>query len=70
MEDLIIIGMRGDGDILMGGKEGEDDKYVLCDEENMCLMEKIFWNQCCIIKEVMGKVLEKCLQVWVIYKEV
>ena len=32
-EDLITIGMRGDGDTPMGGKEGEDDKYVPRDEE-------------------------------------
>ena len=38
---------------------GEDDKYVPRDEENMCLMEKIFRNQRRIIKEVTGKVPEK-----------
>ena len=27
-EDLITIGMRGDGDAAMGGKEGHDDEYV------------------------------------------
>ncbi|MBD9341085.1 MAG: glycosyhydrolase, partial [Phocaeicola dorei] len=69
-EDLITIGMRGDGDTPMGGKEGEDDKYVPRDEENMCLMEKIFRNQRRIIKEVTGKVPEKRPQVWAIYKEV
>ena len=47
--------MRGDGDTPMGGKEGEDDKYVPRDEENMRLMEKIFRNQRRIIKEVTGK---------------
>lgn len=62
--------MRGDGDTPMGGKEGEDDKYVPRDEENMCLMEKIFRNQRRIIKEVTGKVPEKRPQVWAIYKEV
>ena len=58
-EDLITIGMRGDGDTPMGGKEGEDDKYVPRDEENMRLMEKIFRNQRRIIKEVTGKAPEK-----------
>lgn len=69
-EDLITIGMRGDGDTPMGGKEGEDDKYVPRDEENMRLMEKIFRNQRRIIKDVTGKVPEKRPQVWAIYKEV
>lgn len=69
-EDLITIGMRGDGDTPMGGKEGEDDKYVACDKENMRLMEKIFRNQRRIIKEVTGKAPEKRPQVWALYKEV
>lgn len=69
-EDLITIGMRGDGDAPMGGKEGEDDKYVSRDRENMRLMEKIFKNQRRIIKEVTGKAPEKRPQVWAIYKEV
>lgn len=50
--------MRGDGDTPMGGKEGEDDKYVSRDKENMRLMEKIFKNQRRIIKEVTGKAPE------------
>ena len=62
-EDLITIGMRGDGDTPMGGKEGEDDKYVSRDKENMRLMEKIFKNQRRIIKEVTGKAPEKRPQV-------
>lgn len=69
-EDLITIGMRGDGDTPMGGKEGEDDKYVARDKENMRLMEKIFRNQRRIIKEVTGKAPEKRPQVWALYKEV
>lgn len=69
-EDLITIGMRGDGDAPMGGKEGEDDKYVSRDRENMRLMEKIFKNQRRIIKEVTGKAPEKRPQVWAVYKEV
>ena len=69
-EDLITIGMRGDGDTPMGGKEGEDDKYVSRDKENMRLMEKIFKNQRRIIKEVTGKAPEKRPQVWALYKEV
>lgn len=69
-EDLITIGMRGDGDTAMGGKEGEDDKYVARDKENMRLLEKIFKNQRQIIKEVTGKAPQKRPQVWAIYKEV
>lgn len=69
-EDLITIGMRGDGDTAMGGKEGEDDKYVAQDKENMRLLEKIFKNQRQIIKEVTGKAPQKRPQVWAIYKEV
>lgn len=69
-EDLITIGMRGDGDTAMGGKEGEDDKYVVRDKENMRLLEKIFKNQRQIIKEVTGKAPQKRPQVWAIYKEV
>lgn len=69
-EDLITIGMRGDGDAPMGGKEGEDDKYVAQDKKNIRLMEGIFKNQRQIIKEVTGKAPQKRPQVWAIYKEV
>lgn len=69
-EDLITIGMRGDGDAPMGGEEGEDHKYVARDKENIRLLEKIFKNQRQIIKEVTGKAPEKRPQVWAIYKEV
>jgi len=69
-EDLITIGMRGDGDAPMGGKEGEDDKYVSRDEYNKRLLERIIANQRRIIKEVTGRPAEKRQQVWAIYKEV
>lgn len=69
-EDLITIGMRGDGDAPMGGEEGKDHEYVSRDQENMRLMEKIFKNQRKIIKEVTGQGPEKRPQVWAIYKEV
>ena len=69
-EDLITIGMRGDGDTALGGKEGEDDKYVNHDEENLRLLEKIIKNQRKIIKDVTGKSPEKRQQVWALYKEV
>ena len=69
-EDIITIGMRGDGDTPMGGKEGEDDKYVPKDEENIALLENIIKNQRNIIKEVTGKAPNKRTQVWALYKEV
>lgn len=69
-EDLITIGMRGDGDAPMGGEEGKDHEYVARYKENMRLMEQIFKNQRRIIKEVTGKPAEKRPQVWAIYKEV
>ncbi|SHG39920.1 glycosyl hydrolase 115 family protein [Dysgonomonas macrotermitis] len=69
-EDLITIGMRGDGDTPMGGKEGEDDKQVPQDEQNVNLLKKIIKNQRQIIKDVTGKAPEKRPQVWAIYKEV
>ena len=56
--------------IPMGGKEGEDDKYVPRDEENMRLMEKIFRTSVVLSREVTGKAPEKRPQVWAIYKEV
>ncbi|MBD1425156.1 glycosyl hydrolase 115 family protein [Sphingobacterium arenae] len=69
-EDLITIGMRGDGDTPMGGKEGEDHNYVARDEENIKLLEEIIKNQRQIIKDVTGETPEKTPQVWAIYKEV
>lgn len=69
-EDLITIGMRGDGDTAMGGREGHDDEYVSQDEYNMKLLENIFKNQRSIIKDVTGKAPEKRQQVWALYKEV
>lgn len=69
-EDLITIGMRGDGDAPMGGEEGKDHEYVARDKENMRLLERIFKNQRKIIKDVTGQASEKRPQVWAIYKEV
>lgn len=69
-QDLITIGMRGDGDTPMGGKEGEDHNYVARDEENIKLLERIIKNQRQIIKDVTGEAPEKTPQVWAIYKEV
>ena len=57
-EDVVTIGMRGDGDEAMS--ETADTK----------LMERIISNQRKIIKEVTGKPAEKTTQVWALYKEV
>ena len=57
-EDIVTIGMRGDGDEAMSDKA--DTK----------LMERIVANQRKIIKEVTGKSPEKTTQVWALYKEV
>ena len=57
-DDIVTIGMRGDGDEAMS--ETADTK----------LMESIIENQRRIIKEVTGKPAEKTTQVWALYKEV
>ena len=57
-EDIVTIGMRGDGDEAMSDKV--DTK----------LMERIINNQRKIIKDVTGKPAEKTTQVWALYKEV
>jgi len=57
-EDIVTIGMRGDGDEAMSDKA--DTK----------LMERIINNQRQIIKEVTGRPAEKTTQVWALYKEV
>jgi len=69
-DDLITIGMRGDGDTPMGVKEGEDHLFVPSDEDNMRLLERIIKNQREIIGDVTGESPEKPPQVWAIYKEV
>lgn len=69
-EDLITIGMRGDGDTALGGKEGHDDEYVPNDRQNMKLLEDIISNQRKIIRKVTGKPADRRPQVWALYKEV
>lgn len=59
-EDLITIGMRGDGDAALAGS----------DEDNIRMMEGLFADQRQIIREVTGKPAEKRQQVWALYKEV
>ena len=69
-EDIITIGMRGDGDAAMGGKEGHDEDFKPNDDYYIKLYEKIFRNQRQIIKEETGKAPEKRVQMWALYKEV
>ena len=57
-EDIVTIGMRGDGDEAMS------------DQADTQLMERIINNQRKIIKQVTQKPAEKTTQVWALYKEV
>jgi len=59
-EDLITIGMRGDGDAALAGS----------DADNIKMMEGLFKDQRNIIKKVTGKPAEQRQQVWALYKEV
>ncbi len=61
-EDLITIGMRGDGDAALG-IEGQEARYI-------DLLEGIIKNQRKIIRKVTGKRPEQVPQVWALYKEV
>jgi len=69
-QDIITIGMRGDGDAPLGGKEGHDDEYVSQDQLIMRSLENVMAAQRRIIKEETGKPAEKRPQVWALYKEV
>lgn len=69
-EDLITIGMRGDGDTAMGGKEGHDDEFVPDYAYMIKMMQKIFNNQRKIIRNVTGRPASERPQVWALYKEV
>lgn len=57
-EDVVTIGMRGDGDEAMG------------DKTDIQLMEEIISNQRRIIKRETGRAPEKTPQIWALYKEV
>lgn len=57
-EDIVTIGMRGDGDEPMGK------------DANLQLLERIVADQRKIIRDVTGKKPEKTPQVWALYKEV
>ena len=69
-EDLITIGMRGDGDTAMGAREGHDDEFVPDDAATIKLLEKIVANQRRIIRDVTGRPAAQRQQVWALYKEV
>ena len=69
-EDLITIGMRGDGDTAMGAKEGHDDEFVPDDAATIKLLEKIVNNQRKIIAKETGRPAKERQQVWALYKEV
>ncbi|MCQ2197052.1 MAG: glycosyl hydrolase 115 family protein [Bacteroidaceae bacterium] len=68
-EDLITIGMRGDGDAAMGVKEGDANQteYI---KNSISLLENIINNQRRIIKEETGRPAKERPQVWALYKEV
>ena len=57
-EDMVTIGMRGDGDEAMS------------EEADTKLMQRIVQNQRRIIKEVTGRPAKETTQVWALYKEV
>lgn len=69
-EDIITIGMRGDGDTAMGAKEGHDDEFVPNDDETIKLLEKIIKNQRNIITKETGRPAKERQQLWALYKEV
>ena len=69
-EDLITIGMRGDGDTAMGGKEGHDDENISDDERVMNILKDVIDNQRAIIEKVTGAPACERPQVWALYKEV
>ena len=57
-EDMVTIGMRGDGDEAMS------------QDTDIKLMQRIVDNQRKIIRKVTGKPAQKTTQVWALYKEV
>lgn len=69
-EDLITIGMRGDGDTALGANEGHDDEFVPNDLATIKVLEGVVKNQRRIISKVTGKPAEQRPQVWALYKEV
>ena len=60
-DNIITIGMRGDGDSPMG--KGDD-------EENICVLKDVVKGQRKIIEEVYGKKASEIPQLWAIFTEV
>lgn len=60
-ENVVTIGMRGDGDVAMS-KEG--------DEANMQVLKKVIEGQRQVLKEVYGKEPSEIPQLWAIFTEV
>lgn len=69
-EDIITIGMRGDGDAPMGGEEGKDHEYKSRDLENLRILSSVIDNQRKIIRKETGQAPERHPQLWALYKEV
>ena len=69
-EDIITIGMRGDGDTAMGATEGHDDEFLPDDAATIKLLEKIIKNQRDIIAQETGRPAKERTQLWALYKEV
>lgn len=69
-EDLITIGMRGDGDTALGAREGHDDEFTPNDRATIKVLENVVANQRRIIRQVTGRPAEERPQVWALYKEV
>ena len=60
-ENIITIGMRGDGDVAMGSGK---------DEDNIKTLGKVIEAQCRIIKDCYGKPASSVPQLWAIFTEV
>ena len=68
-EDLITIGMRGDGDTAMGVAEGHEEERP-DEQRNIQLLTDIISNQREIIRQETGRPAKERPQVWALYKEV
>ena len=68
-EDIITIGMRGDGDTAMGVAEGHEEERPN-ERRNMELLTNIIRNQRNIIRQETGRPAKERPQVWALYKEV
>lgn len=68
-EDLITIGMRGDGDTAMGVAEGHEEERP-DEQRNIQLLTDIINSQRKIIRQETGRPAKERPQVWALYKEV